>query len=153
MFRLPCPGLLAAALVAATGCQGNPSPYTFAPVEGTVKKDGKPLSGVVVVFWGDAEAGTVGPLSTGPTDSSGHYHLHTEQGVNGALVGRHRVCIVETGVLMDRIFSRNSAKKDMVKGLAPAGPPVVPPNYALREETPLRAEVQPGEQVIDFEVK
>jgi hypothetical protein len=154
MFRPLRMGLFAAALAAAAGCQGEKSPYTFAPVEGTVTKGGKPLPGVVVLFWGDAEAGTTGPLSSGPTDAAGHYHLHTEQGVDGALVGRHRVCIIETDVLIERIMRRNSAKKDMLKGAAPAGPAVVPANYALKEDTPLRAEVQAGGgQVIDFEVK
>jgi hypothetical protein len=143
---------LLAALAAAAGCQSK-SPYAFAPVEGTVRKGGQPLSGVVVVFWGDADAGTTGPLSSGPTDPTGHYRLHTEQGVDGALVGKHKVCIIETCVLVDRILSRGSAKKDMLKGMVPTGPPVVPQNYAVKESTPLRADVQPGEQVIDFEVK
>jgi hypothetical protein len=36
---------------------------------------------------------------------------------------------------------------------AASAPPQVPPSYGFPNETPLRAEVRPGEQVIDLEVK
>jgi hypothetical protein len=145
-------GLLAAALAVAAGCQSNNSPYTFAPVEGTVSKDGKPLAGVLVVFCGDADAGSQGPNSTGPTDSAGHYRLHTHQGVDGALVGRHRVCILDREML-GRAFSRNPANKKLSNERPAPGTSAVSPAYTRREQTPLRAEVRPGGQVLDFEVK
>jgi hypothetical protein len=157
-------GLLAAALAAAAGCQSNSSPYNFAPVEGTVSKDGKPLAGVLIVFCADAAAGTQGPNSTGATDSAGHYRLHTHQGVDGAIVGRHRVCILDKEALARALShnpaSRMAAKEGRASGPStepkdgPAsGPSDVPPGYTRREQTPLRAEVRPGAQVLDFEVK
>jgi hypothetical protein len=153
MSRSACVGLLAAALAAAAGCQGNKSPYTFAPVEGTVRKDGKPLPGVIVVFWGDGDAGTRGPPSAGPTDATGHYRLHTNQGIDGALVGRHRVCILEAPAPMLAFRGRNPANNNPSKDVPAADPSGVPPGYHRREQTPLRAEVRPGEQVLDFDVK
>jgi hypothetical protein len=151
MARPLLAGLLLAAVTAA-GCQGSKSPYTFAPVEGTVRKNGQPLPGVVVLFWGD-NGTTQGPVSSGPTDSAGHYHLRTEQGVDGALVGRHRVCILETAALMQRSGGRNGRGKQLPKDLTEPGPSAVSPGYARREQTPLRAEVRPGEQVLDFDLK
>jgi hypothetical protein len=151
MTRPLCRGLLLA-VVAAAGCQNGKPPYTLAPVEGTVRKDGQPLPGVIVVFWGDDDA-IKGPLSACPTDSAGHYRLHTEQGRDGALVGRHRVCIVETGALVQRFLGRKSANKQLTNELPAAGPSVVPPAYGRRDQTPLRAEVPAGGQVLDFEVK
>lgn len=143
-------GLLLAAVAATAGCQHEP-PSQFAPVEGTVTKGGKPLAGVVVVFWPDAGAATTGPCSSGPTDDAGRYRLHTEQGDAGAVVGRHRVCIVDSRLVLSRLgrtFDRGRLPKDVS---TPAPP--VPPRYADPKETPLRAEVRPGEQVLDLEVK
>ena len=153
MSRPLCAGLLAAALASAAGCQSEKSPYTFAPVEGTVRKDGQPLAGVVVVFWADADAGAVGPHSTGPTDSAGHYRLHTDQGVEGAVVGRHRVCILETGKMLASFLAHKPATGKLPRELPVPGPSVVPAGYGRREQTPLRAEVQHGPQVLDFDVK
>jgi hypothetical protein len=153
MRRALYPGLLLAVAAAAAGCQGEKPPYTFAPVEGTVTKDGKPLPGVFVIFWGDEDAGTKQPLSSGSTDSAGHYHLHTEQGQDGAVVGRHRVCIRETGPLVQRFAGNRPANKQLPGELPAAGPAEVPPAYGRREQTPLRAEMRPGAPVLDVEVK
>jgi hypothetical protein len=144
--------LLLASAIAATSCQRQ-APLQFAPVEGTVTKGGKPLSGVVVVFWGDAEAGTAGPCSTGPTDVAGRYQLHTEQGETGAVVGRHRVCIVDAATLIGRLGRRPAARAGLHGELPAPAPSPVPPSYADKNETPLRADVWPGPQVIDLEVK
>jgi hypothetical protein len=151
MVRPLATGFLLAALAATPGCQGQP-PFQFAPVEGTVTRGGKPLAGVIVVLWPDAGAGTVGPCSSGPTDAAGHYQLHTEQGDTGALVGRHRVCIVDGKVMLGHLV-RDFDRSRLPKDLPVPSTPKVPPGYASREETPLRAEVRPGEPVIDLEVK
>jgi hypothetical protein len=135
------------------GCQRQP-PLEFAAVEGTVTKGGKPLSGVVVVFWADPADGTVGPASSGATDAAGHYELHTDQGDDGAVVGRYRVCIIDSKILLSRMLSGTADRDRLPKELpAATGPVVVPPAYADQKETPLRAEVRPGPQVINLEVK
>jgi hypothetical protein len=154
MVRSFSAGLFLAALAAAAGCQREP-PFRLAPVEGVITKGGKPLPGVIVVFWGNPEAGTVGPCSLGPTDAAGHYELHTEQGETGAVVGRHKVCILDSRAVQSNML-RGNHKLDPNHlpdpFASPAAPPVSP-RYADRNTTPLRAEVRAGGQVIDFEVK
>jgi hypothetical protein len=152
MVRSLTSGLLIATLVAAAGCQGEPS-LRFAPVEGTVTRGGKPLAGVIVVFWADSDAGTPGPCSSGPTDAAGHYELHTEQGEPGAVVGRHWVCIVQGRAVLGRMARGKADRSRLREGLAAPAAAAVPPRYADRKQTPLRAEVRPGVQVIDLEVK
>ena len=149
MVRSVYTGLMLAALTAVAGCQRQPS-FHFAPVEGTVTKGGKPLTGVIVVFWSDAGGHTTGPCSAGLTDAAGHYRLHTEQGDDGAVVGRHRVCIVESAILLGRLRGRNSVRNHAQKELASSTSAKVPPCYARFDETPLRAEV--GREPLVFDI-
>lgn len=139
-------------LASAPGCQREP-PLQFAPVEGTVTLRGKPLANVVVVFWGDPEGGATMPLSSGATDAAGHYRLHTDQGDDGAVVGRYRVCIVEGGILLTGFRPPNGERPSRPTQLTTVTPSQVPSSYANKGQTTLRADVQPGEQVIDFDVK
>jgi hypothetical protein len=150
MVRFLSGVFLLATLAAAFGCQREP-PRQFAPVEGTVTKGGKPLANVVVVFWGDPESGTLALLSSGATDAAGHYRLHTDQGDDGAVVGRHRVCIVEGGIFRQGFRAPNGERHSRPNELPT--PSQVPPSYANKNQTILRAEVCPGEQVINLEVK
>jgi hypothetical protein len=133
-------GLMVLASV-STGCQGEPK-WNLAPVEGTVTWDGRPLANMQVVFLADSDAGTVGPRASGVTDAAGHYRLRTDNGDDGAVVGKHRVCVIDWQA-------------------TPETPPEqkrVPPGYERFLETPLRAEVRPvasGDsrlQAIDFQV-
>ncbi len=151
MVRSPYAGLVLAALAMA-GCQDKP-PFTFAPVEGTVTRDGKPLAGVVVTFQAETAPGTVAPESSAVTNAAGHYQLHTCQGQEGAVIGRHRVCLAEAGALLSRVGGRTAAADRVPKDQPKLQPSGVPAAHATKNETPLRAEVRPGAQVIDFEVK
>ena len=137
-----------AVLLAAVGCQRQP-PYRLAPVSGTVTQGGKPLAGVIVVFWPDG----VGPSSSAPTDSSGQFQMHTDQGEDGAVVGAHRVCVIDGKALFSRVARGNAGPKGLPKELAAEPATAVPPRYADKRETPLRAEVRAEEQVIQLEVK
>ena len=152
MTRPPVTGLLLAALTAVLGCRGEPPPR-LVPVEGTVTKGGKPLAGVIVVFWPDTQAGSGESCSSGPTDAAGHFRLRTDQGEEGAVVGRHRVCVVESTALLSRMVGRNSDHSRLPKDIPAAAPPQVSPGYASRDATPLRVEVPPGGLAINIEVK
>jgi hypothetical protein len=78
--------LLASVLLLA-GC--GPSGPELAPVNGTVKLDGRPLENADVVFQPeDARSPSYG--RTGP---DGRYELGYKRGVAGALVGKHTVSI------------------------------------------------------------
>jgi hypothetical protein len=151
--------LLVALAVASAGCQGKPP---FAPVEGTVTQGGKPLAGVIVDFYPDP--GTRGPRSTSAaTDEAGHYRLRSSWGGDdGAVVGPHRVCILDAsylgGIIFDRMSKEAANAKEVPKGVGQlkkevSTRPRIPPGYSLLSETPLRVEVQPGAQIIDLEVK
>jgi hypothetical protein len=148
--------------VTASGC--GRMEFTFNSVEGTVTQGGRPLGNVEVIFLADADAGTVGPRATGKTDETGHYRLRTERGEDGAVAGKHLVLILDldapTGQ-RGRLSQPGDVAQvppELVKHLkeppkTTANELRVPPRYASINETPLRAEVRPGEQVIDLEVK
>jgi hypothetical protein len=152
MVRFLSRVFLLATLAATPGCQREPTPQ-FAPVEGTVTMAGKPLANVIVVFWGDPESGANMPLSSGCTDAAGHYRLHTDQGDDGAVVGRHRVCIVEGGIFRNSFQAPNGERPTRLNPKESTTASQVPLNYAYKDKTTLHAEVRPGEQVIDLEVK
>lgn len=153
--------------VGAVGCQQQGPGFSFAPAEGVVTKDGKPLEGVSVIFYPEPE--TPGPRSvSSPTDAAGHFHLHADDGTEGAVVGKHRVCIFDSRAVVGSIArlkrkslatakakiesDRNSdAAKALAKMFAPM--PRVPVSYGRPTETPLRAQVRAEPQVIDLEVK
>jgi hypothetical protein len=157
-------GLLALA-AASEGCQRK-SAWNLVPVEGTVTKNGRSLAGMQVVFMADVDAGTQGPKTSGVTDESGHYRLRTDNGDDGAVVGKHRVLIHDLHVVMkQRKGSRigplpKKGKQPLPKPLeflkdqsksAPDAP-WVPPRYGRFDQTPLRVEVHPGPQTLDFDI-
>ena len=78
---------------AAAGCGGGPA---FAPVAGVVKLDGKPKAGLIVTFQpiGTAENPDPGRGSYGQTDEQGRFTLVSDDGKDGAVVGRHLVRII-----------------------------------------------------------
>jgi hypothetical protein len=148
------------------GCQRGQT-WNLAPVEGTVIKGGSPLKGIQVDFMPDTDAGTVGPRASGTTDEAGHYRLRTDNGDDGAVVGKHRVVIRDLEARKGRRRSPargpQSEKVEQmlpenVKRLKDGSKPAaeasrLPSRYGSFNETPLRHEVRPGEQVIDLEVK
>ncbi|MBN9119614.1 MAG: carboxypeptidase regulatory-like domain-containing protein [Planctomycetes bacterium] len=140
-------------LVIACGCSG-PN-ITFAPVEGTVTRNGKPLPRAQVIFYADEESG--GPRATGLTDEAGKFRLATDDGKEGAPVGRHRVCVLDTNAAAERLglLAKHGPPDGAGKGVQPkaAGKSApVPPEYGRPAETPLRAEVRPGPQTLNFQI-
>jgi hypothetical protein len=161
MSRLAFGLVMSAVLVAASaGCQREPA-FEYAPVSGKVIKNGVPLSGVRVIFYADHEAGTLGPRAFARTNEAGEYRLHTDSGTVGAVLGKHRVCLMESANI--QLFVRQRFEKDPAKlgKLADKAPPAapepaaagrLPAAYASAAQTPLRAEVHAGDQTIDFVV-
>jgi hypothetical protein len=150
--------LLGVLAIVSAGCQSKPA---FSPVEGTITKGGKPLVGVIVDFYPDP--GDLGPRSTStPTDKAGHYRLRsTWGGDDGAVVGPHRVCIHDARDQGHNSFVRLAKKGANVKEAPKEGIPLreaasasprVPPSYGHPNDTPLRAEVHPGPQTLDFDI-
>lgn len=142
MSRIFGTGVCLLLLLVVSGCGGKPMPET-APVQGVVRLNGKPQKGLMVRFLPDPEQGNdTSFYATGITDEQGKYVMEYEyegkQG-QGAAVGWHRVIVADT------------------LGYAAPGQPPKPPlisyDYASPASSPLRAEVKPGEQTIDFDVK
>ena len=87
-------GLLAAGLVAGCGSGAN-----IAPVSGVVKLDGKPYGKAVVSFQpiGTSANPNPGRGSSAYTDENGRFVLKSDNTINGAVVGKHRVRIMTRG--------------------------------------------------------
>ena len=147
----------------AGGCQRGPT-WNMAPVEGTVTKNGRPLAHVRVFFVADLDAGTQGPQSRGITDKDGHYRLRAGNGDDGAVVGKHRVLVIDLEAAMKQ--RERAARGPQQKETARLPPeivkrsqnelktvvdaPRVPPSYGRFNETPLRAEI--GHKPLVFDI-
>ena len=83
---------VAVALLAFVGCSKGPSSV---PVSGVVTLDGKPVTGLTVVFFPEPtkENSSPGPYSSGVTDATGKYVLKNRYGKDGAVVWQHRVSL------------------------------------------------------------
>jgi hypothetical protein len=133
-------------------------------VEGVVTRDGKPLANVEVVFLPDPELGSKGPRAAALTDKDGHYHLRSDKGQDGAVVGKYRVLLIDNSARkrFGAPAVRPPAEGDAAgapRGVkAPTPQPQkkesrIPARYASATETPLRGvEVQPGANRHDFKV-
>lgn len=120
----------------AAGCVGGE--LRLSQVEGTVQVKGKPLAGVEVLFYPEAEGDA--PLARGVTDEQGRYRLSVfdraaDQHRPGVLPGKYRVTLTDHG--------RGE------HGVAPP-PSSLPAHYTRFDKTPLRYEVRDGEQTIDI---
>jgi hypothetical protein len=80
-------------LLVVTGCKKGVRPT--APVSGLITLDGKPLAGGSIVCQPAAPPGSViaGKGSVAFCDADGRFQLKTLDGLNGAVVGEHRVRI------------------------------------------------------------
>jgi hypothetical protein len=125
-------------LLLAAGCGSGP---TLGEVEGTVKLNNKALPGVVVQFLPDPEKDTRGPESSATTDENGHYTLTCANSRPGAVVGWHRVIVIDPDE--ERPAQGQSRKKE----------PRVIQVYTSPASTPLRHEVKPGGQTINLDLK
>jgi hypothetical protein len=101
-----------------------------------------------------------GPRTSGRTDEAGHYRLQTDNGDDGATVGKYRVLLLDTqsaqpgqrGRRLPNLQPPDKAKlrEERLKRLKLSR---VPRSWGRFDATPLRTEVRPGQQVIDLEVK
>ena len=113
-------------------------------VEGTVRIDGQPLSGVLVTFVPEETGSGAKIRSMGLTDTTGHYELRAEIQQNGAVIGKHSVIIEDLAV--------HSAPRD-ADGTVLQMPPVrFPAKYSHPLQTPLTKSVETGQQTIDLDL-
>ena len=83
-------------LLFAVGCGGSAG---YAPVSGVITIDGQPYGQAVVSFQPMATSGNPNPGrgSSAYTDASGKFVLMSDNGDNGAVIGKHRVRIMTRG--------------------------------------------------------
>jgi hypothetical protein len=95
-------------------------------VQGKVTLNGTPLAAAHVIF--EPTDNENGALASAVTDDDGNFTLTSYDPSDGASVGTHRVVIIK-------------------------GADGVPHKFSKRETTPLSAEVNSGDNTIDFELK
>lgn len=134
-------GLLTVIGVFSIGCGGGGP--GLAPVEGTIKLDGKPLKNAEVSFEPQLEAGEEGSVSTGTTDENGHYELRYTLHKEGALIGKHLVKIRTAATTYDEEDNEVQSEEK------------VPAKYnANAKDNPeMTVEVESGGSTIDFDLK
>lgn len=116
-----CLGMVAVLLLAAAGCGGR----GFAEVTGTIRIDGKPLSGALVTFTPEGPEAVRG---VGSTNDEGRYRVVRPGSKIGAMVGANRVSV--TGGDAGR---------------------ALPAQY--NTQSTLTCDVKPGSNVFDIEIK
>jgi hypothetical protein len=147
-LRRPIHFLSVCCLILLDGC-GPRLPAT-APVHGKITLDGKPVALGRITFHPTAGRNALGTIA-----SDGTYTLYTFQPGDGALLGKHRVTIEATKI------TGPSAPKSLAEeqhgGIASSTLPqvewIVPQLYSRPETSPLEADVQPGANTIDFNLK
>lgn len=134
-------------LLSLPGCGGSSDQPDLGQVSGAITFDGKPLSGVVVVFQPDN-----GRPASGRTDAEGKYELTYIRSTLGTKVGLNRVEIAPSEE--DDAPEEMEVDPDSVETKRPAkfksGKPKIPPRYNIRSK--LEVDVQPGENTFDFDL-
>lgn len=116
----------------ATGCRKGVRPV--APVSGLITLDGRPLAGGSIVSQPAAPPGSIiaGKGSVAFCDADGRFQLKTLDGLDGAVIGEHRV----------RIYGpRKSAASSSKDGPSSASAEIVPKKY--NQSTELKLTVTP----------
>lgn len=134
-------------LLSLTGCGGSGDQPDLGQVQGTITFDGKPLSGVVVVFQPDS-----GRPARGRTDAEGKYELTYIRQTQGTKVGHNRVEVAPSEEEDDTADAEADTESVSNKrpGKFKSGKPKIPARYNIKSE--LEADVQPGENTFDFEL-
>jgi len=128
------------------GCSSSDQPE-LGQVTGTVSMDGKPLTGVAVVFQPEN-----GRPARGTTNAEGQYELVYIRQTKGAKVGPNRVQIAsnEEGEDSGEVESGDGEPKANSKG-SKSSKPLVPKRYNVQSE--LKVDVKPGANTFDFQLE
>jgi hypothetical protein len=97
MRRTACACTVFGLITAIGGCR-QPLGVDLVPVSGHVTLDGRPLTGVAIVFAPDGKAGNKGPASIGWLDVNGRYDVRSVRGYAGAVPGPQRIYFVDPAV-------------------------------------------------------
>ena len=129
------------------GCGGSSDQPELGQVTGKITLDGKPLSGIAVVFQPDN-----GRPARGMTDAEGMYELTYIRQTKGTKVGPNRVEIApsEDGEAEE---SEDSGEESQpaAKKQTKSGKPKIPARYNVKSE--LKADVKAGKNTFNFELE
>ncbi|QDU35737.1 hypothetical protein Mal4_00190 [Maioricimonas rarisocia] len=143
------------ALLLFCGCESQSPNYAalgLVDISGTVKLDGQPVEGAVVVFE-DLNDGT---MSYGMTGSSGEYSLMFNSEKSGIMPGEKKVRIGTTIRILGLNTDEGEGESEGEGGeegesaATPAGEDAIPEAY--RKETPLRVTVEPSTSTVNFDL-
>jgi hypothetical protein len=129
--------LLAGLTLLVAGCGTAPQ---FGEVEGVITYQGRPMGNLRIQFFlTDPPPSGKAMSSLGVSDAQGRYVLTCDNGQPGAMVGRHKVTVID---------------KDLEEGPEVSkGPPRqsrIPRKYMTATSSPLEIEVKPGKQTIEL---
>ena len=110
-----------------------------------LRMDGKPLAKVFVMF---RPEDTRWPQSTGMTDDAGQFELQCLKAKKGAVVGEHRVVLLDAAQGPER----HSKLDDEFTETPPGGRQPYSQIYMQPEKTPLRRSVSAGSQTLDIDL-
>jgi hypothetical protein len=151
MFCKIGPWVLAATVVIA-GC-GGPTMKLNELVEGTATLEGTPLAYVRVEFFPQSPPGLRPPGSSAMTDEQGHFRLTCENQMPGAIIGKHRVIVMQP-----RTEERSADPRAQPQEAAPLPKsakknPPIPAAYIIASKSPLDIEVTPDQHTYDLNLK
>jgi len=141
--RLPVAVAFLAVIALIQGCGDDVAapPRELGKVNGTVTLDGRPLTGVEIIFSPDEGGGS----SAGVTDDQGNFSLEYSGGGRiGAVVGSHTIAFRDDSEEFD-------ANGEPLPGGGPGGMGSIPEKYVEGMST-IKREVAPGEQSIILEL-
>ena len=128
------------------GCGGLSDQPELGQVTGTITLDGKPLSGIAVVFQPES-----GRPARGMTDAEGKYELTYIRQTKGTKVGPNRVEIAPSEDGEPEESENADEESTSVTKRPKSGKPTIPSRYNVRSE--LKADVKAGENTFDFELE
>jgi hypothetical protein len=130
------------------GCGGLSDQPELGQVTGTITLDGKPLSGIAVVFQPES-----GRPAKGTTDAKGVYELTYIRQTKGTKVGPNRVEIApsEDGDVEAEELANVDEEGTATTQRSDARKPAIPIRYNVRSE--LKADVKAGKNTFDFKLE
>lgn len=129
-----------------SGCRSSDQPE-LGQVSGAITLDGKPLTGVTVVFQPES-----GRPARGVTNNDGQYELTYIRQTKGTKVGTNRVEIAPSEEGEDAGASETGdGESQSVRSGAKAGKPKVPARYNVQSE--LSVQVKAGKNTFDFQLQ
>jgi hypothetical protein len=133
------------------GCSAKPP---LAVVEGTLTWNGAPLPGIAIQFVPDGDKGSTGPRSTAISEDNGHFILICDDNRPGAVIGHHRIVLMDSGNPNDGARQRDPRQRpngnSVEEPAKPGKSPAIPNIYQSAITTPIKREVVPGKQAIEL---